>query len=97
MDLEKGQLQPKEFPDLFPKTKLVVFNTYSHTKAEPRFRVVTPFQQSLTVDEYVGLYNNVAAKIEDSGYWVKDEKKGLFPSGLDASKKPPSACSLPSE
>ena len=71
MDFESGQLQPDEFPDLFPKTKLVVFNTYSHTSENPRFRVVFPFDQQLNSDEYRLLYDQLVAKIHDAGYEVR--------------------------
>jgi hypothetical protein len=91
LDFEKGCLNPQQVCDLFPLTKMVAFNTYSHTSESPRFRVVFPFQQSLTADEDVLLYDNIAAKIEDAGYWVNDEKKGLLPSGLDISKKTPAS------
>jgi hypothetical protein len=92
MDFENGQLQPEELPDLFPKTKLLVFNTYSHTRKNSRFRVVFPFDQRLNSDEYRLLYDQMIAKIEDAGYEVKSHRKSSRPpSGLDISKKTPAS------
>jgi hypothetical protein len=31
LDLERGDLKPDEFPDLFPDTRMAIFNTYNHT------------------------------------------------------------------
>ena len=90
MDFEKGQLQPDEFPDLFPKTKLLVFNTYSHTSENPRFRVVFPFDAQLSPDEYCLLYDQLIAKIVDAGYEV-GRRMRRAPSGLDISKRTPSS------
>jgi hypothetical protein len=38
-----------------------------------------------------GQYDQIVAKIEDGGYWVKDRKGGLPPSGLDTSKRTPTS------
>jgi hypothetical protein len=90
MDFEKGQLQPDVFPDLFPKTKLLIFNTYSHTRENPRFRVVFPFDVQLSSDEYRLLYHQLIAKIQDAGYEVGRSLRRP-PSGLDISKRTPSS------
>ena len=66
MDFDKGELQPEELAKLFPMTKLAIFNTYSHSPKNPRFRVVFPFNQQLNPDEYVILYDQLIAKIRDA-------------------------------
>jgi hypothetical protein len=90
MDFENGDLSPDELPQLFPHIRLVVFNTYNHTEEAPRFRVVIPLTRSLSPENYELLYDNIIAKIEDSGYSVGS--KGTRRSGLDVGKK--SAVSL---
>jgi hypothetical protein len=70
MDFEDGDLRPEEIPKLFPHTRLAVFNTYNHTSENPRFRVVVPFEQAISPDDYAVLYDNLIAKIEDAGYIV---------------------------
>jgi hypothetical protein len=89
MDFEDGDLKPVEIPDLFPDIRLLVFNTYSHTKESPRFRVVIPFDDPLSLNQYSVLYENIIAKIEDAGYGVGKHRNGHLRSGLDRSKKAP--------
>jgi Type III restriction enzyme, res subunit len=90
MDFENGQLNPEQVAELFPMTKLVVFNTHSHTWENPRFRVVFPFDQPLDADDYGLLYDQLIAKIEDAGYEVGRSSRRR-PSGLDISKRTPSS------
>jgi hypothetical protein len=90
LDFENGQLHPQQVPDLFPLTKLLIFNSYNHSRKSPRFRVVFPFDQSLGPEEYIILYDNIIAKIADAGYSVGPGKTGK-PSGLDISKKTPAS------
>jgi hypothetical protein len=90
MDFENGQMNPEQVAGLFPRTQLLVFNTYSHTKKSPRFRVVFPFDQQLNPDEYRLLYDQLIAKIHDAGYAVGRSLRRP-PSGLDISKKTPSS------
>jgi hypothetical protein len=89
LDFENGDLKPDEIADLFPHLRLVVFNTFNHTAAEPRFRVIFLTSQQCTPDDYEILWDNIAVKIEDSGYWVKKEKRHLRPSGLDCFGRSP--------
>ena len=70
MDFEKGNLRPEEIPELFPHIRLAVFNTYNHTKENPRIRVVIPFDELISPENYIVLYDNVIAKLEDAGYSV---------------------------
>ena len=91
MDFEKGDITPEVMAELFPHVRLIVFNTYKHTKLAPRFRVVIPFDELILPEDYTVLYDNVIAKIEDAGYSVGKAQDGMR-SGLDVSKK--SATSL---
>ena len=90
MDFENGDLRPDELPNLFPRIRLVVFNTYNHTKEKPRFRVVIPFDQAISAADYAVLYDNIIEKIKDAGYSVGG-RKGHRRSGLDRSKKAPNS------
>ena len=90
MDFENGDLRPDELPNLFPRIRLVVFNTYNHTKEKPQFRVVIPFDQAISAADYAVLYDNIIEKIKDAGYSVGG-RKGHRRSGLDRSKKAPNS------
>jgi hypothetical protein len=75
----------------------VVFNTYNHTKETPRFRVVMPFDCSISPENYAVLYNNLIAKIVDAGYSVGKSRGGRR-SGLDThGTRPTSLFYLPSQ
>ena len=90
MDFENGDLQREEIAELFPHIRLAVFNTYSHTSENPRFRVVIPFDKPISAEDYVALYDNIIAKIVDAGYSVGKSRGGKR-SGLDVSKKSPTS------
>ena len=90
MDFENGDLKPDELSELFPQIRLLVFNTYNHSKEKPRFRVIIPFDEPISSDDYSLLYNNIIEKIEDAGYSV-GRGKGHPQSGLDVSKKTPTS------
>jgi hypothetical protein len=83
-----------KFPSLFPDTRMVVFNTFSHTTKNPRFRVYFPTTVIITPDVYEKIWDQLRLKLEDGGYGTGKLKKGskLKKSGLDKSKRAP--CSL---
>ena len=76
LDFEKGDLPPDELPNLFPNLRMVISNTYSHTADNPRFRVMIPTARSLTPETYELLYNQIAWKLEDAGYGLKEKDTG---------------------
>jgi hypothetical protein len=90
MDCEDGDLPPEKIAELFPLTRIAVFNTYSHTSENPRFRVVIPFDKPISAEDYIALYDNIVAKIVDAGYGV-GKSRGGNRSGLDVSKKSPTS------
>jgi hypothetical protein len=93
LDFEGGDLKPDEFPDLFPDTRMAIFNTYNHTPEAPRFRVVLPTKDIMTPEAYIQIWQQIELKLRDAGYSVGTPKKGcnLRRSGLDKSKKPPTS------
>jgi len=94
LDFEDGDLEPTEFPHLFPKTRMVICNTFSNTAKKPRFRVYIPTTDVMDADTYQCIWDQFKYKLEDAGYSVgKTEKwKTGRKSGLDTSKR--TACSL---
>jgi hypothetical protein len=91
LDFENGELKPDEIANLFPHLRLVIFNTFNNTNDKPRFRVVFPTTQSITPEAYEILWDNIASKIEDAGFWVFKKKPHLRSSGLDVSKRSPTS------
>ncbi len=90
LDFENGDLSPNEFAQLFPQIRLLIFNTYNHTKEKPRFRVFIPLSKLLTAAEYEILWDAVAAKIEAAGYSVRQSGDGPR-SGIDKGKRTPTS------
>jgi hypothetical protein len=106
LDFENGDLTPDELPSLFPRTRMILTNTFRHTVARPRYRVIIPTTDQLTPEAYLLLYEQIARKLEDASYAVSRGKRkaGLTSnaarqqSGLDWSKRlPTSLFYLPSQ
>jgi hypothetical protein len=103
LDFENGDLTPDEFPKLFPRTRMILTNTFRHTAARPRYRVIIPTTDQLTSETYLLLYELIAGKLEDAGYAVPRRKPkaghaARQQSGLDWSKRlPTSLFYLPSQ
>jgi hypothetical protein len=89
MDFENGELSPKELPLLFPDIRMVVTNSFSSTREKPRYRAIIPTDQPMTPDAYKAIYDCIAAKLEDGGYYVGNRRRrgATKPSGLDWSKR----------
>ena len=91
---------------LFPRTRMILTNTFRHTVARPRCRVIIPTADQLTPETYLLLYEQIARKLEDAGYAVPRRKPtagrtsnaAKQQSGLDWSKRlPTSLFYLPSQ
>jgi hypothetical protein len=89
MDFENGDLAPKELPALFPDLRMVITNSFSSTKEKPRFRAIIPTDQPMRPDAYRAIYDCIATKLEDGGYYVGNRRRrgAKKPSGLDWSKR----------
>jgi hypothetical protein len=103
LDFEDGDLGPGELAALFPRTRMLVVNSYNHRSDKPRFRVVTLLDRPLTPAAHELVFDNIARKIEDAGYFVNRTRKrdknkakplpptGKLRSGLDWSKRTPAS------
>jgi hypothetical protein len=92
-DFENGDLSSDEFAKLFPRIKMVIFNSYRHTKAKPRFRVVMFTSTPLTIEAYKLIYKMVRTKLMEAGYHTKitQPHKTMEQSGMDWSKHTPTS------
>ena len=98
LDLEDGDLRPEELAALFPNVRLVVTNSFHHKSDKPRFRAVILTDRPLTAEAHELLFDNVAQKIEDAGYFIsrlrknhKTRRGANRRSGLDWSKRTPTS------
>jgi hypothetical protein len=91
LDFEKGEMKPETLADLFPYTRMVIFNSYNHEPNLPRFHVFIALTRRLTPKAHRFIWDQIKAKIEDVGYWVREPKPKMIPSGLDHLTRSP-AC-----
>ena len=59
LDNDGGDLSPDEFARLFPQLRMVIWNTYSSTVENPRWRCFIPTSDPLSVDDYTGLTRQI--------------------------------------
>ncbi len=98
LDFDGGLLMPNEFARMFSDVKWMLFNSFNNGKnGQTKYRVVFPTKSPMTSEMYHLIWDAVAARIKDFGYYVgtdiayeKAIKTGrnMPPkSGLDASKR----------
>ena len=75
LDFEDGDLSPWELAALFPRTRMLVVNSYNHRSDKPRFRAVMLLDRPLTPAAHELLIDNIARKIEDAGYFIDRTRK----------------------
>ena len=100
IDIENGDLTPKQFESLFPSLKMVVTNTYRHTNAKPRYRVIIFTNTIMSPDAYEAIMKDIRWKLEEAGYSVGSKKQTSkkLKSGFDVSKaSPTSLFSIPGQ
>jgi hypothetical protein len=97
-DVEGGNLPYKEWPRIFPHIKMVAFNTHSHTKEAPRYRVVILTNKTMSVEVYRELWHQIKARIVSEGYAL-DKIDPLRPNlkahGIDRKYNPSDMFYLP--
>jgi hypothetical protein len=89
LDFEDGDLTHQEFADLFPRLRIVVFNTWSSTKADLRWRAYIPTSQAIPAGIYRLITGQILKIVVDAGYRLpkRDESKpGQKAHGIDQTK-----------
>ncbi|WP_156467664.1 hypothetical protein [Methylobacterium sp. Leaf91] len=90
LDFDVGNLAHKELAAIFPGLRIAAFNSFSSTKAEPRYRVYIPTSRSMLAKEYTSIIDQIIQVVKDSGYPLakRDEKRpGQKAHGIDMSKR----------
>ena len=89
LDFEDGDLSHAEFAKLFPRLEIVIFNTWSSTKAKPRWRAYLPISETITADVYAAITGEILKVIRDAGYPLPKRdvaKPHLKAHGIDLTK-----------
>lgn len=67
-DVEGGNLAYQEWARIFPHINVIAYNTYSHTKKNPRYRICFPTKTVMTSEAYKELWHQVKQVIVNEGY-----------------------------
>lgn len=59
LDNDGGGISPEEFAELFPHLRVVVFNSFSSTKAFPRWRAYIPTSHLMPVEVHVRIMREI--------------------------------------
>lgn len=91
LDNDGGDLTHAEFARLFPKLRMVIWNTYSSTKANPRWRCFIPMTAAVDGEVYRGLVRQIEQTLWQAGYASAQEiashpKTRLKRHGFDIGK-----------
>lgn len=93
LDFDSGDLTPKGFADLFPNLRMTIYNTFSSTKKDMRFRVFIPALSDMPLEVYRAITGHMLQCITDAGYGLPKRTKGdkRKAHGLDTGKLGPAS------
>lgn len=102
LDIEKGTMTHGEFADAFPHIHFVAYNTFSHTREKPRYRIYIPTNRVMTDAEYRLLFNEIVYALESKGFrrgksYLDDRSVGSLDKyhGIDHRPQPCAVFALP--
>jgi hypothetical protein len=77
LDNDGGDLSHAEFAKLFPALRVVVWNTFSSTQAQPRWRAFIPTTLAMDIHVHRLIMRQIHNTLNKAGYWSRDQlKKG---------------------
>jgi hypothetical protein len=68
LDFDEGDTTIRQAEQLFPKTKSVIYTTFSHKPRHPKLRIILPFERPVDADEYARIWDWAASKITKAGH-----------------------------
>ena len=89
LDNDGGDLTHTAFARLFPTVRMVAWNTYSSTRAKPRWRCFIPSTHAVTAEAYKSIIEQLMLVLRWAGYGTHAEKAAqphLRTHGFDTSK-----------
>ncbi len=99
LDNDGGDLTHEEFARLFPRLRMVIFNSYSSTPEKPRWRVFIPTTIAMPIAAHKAIGEQIMRTLNRAGYWSKkqleanDRIKSRKHHGFDMGKLTPAVCS----
>lgn len=97
LDNDGGDLSPDQFARLFPRLRMAIFNSYSSTRDQPRWRVFIPTIFAMSVGAYKAIVGHIMLTLNEAGYWSQQQladghqRKSTKHHGFDMSKLVPSS------
>lgn len=73
LDNDGGDLTCEEFASLFPYLRMAIWNTYSSTPEEPRWRVFIPTTRAMTVEVHKEIIEQIKRQLAEEGYCCESE------------------------
>lgn len=102
LDFDEGDLCLEKFTTMLPQIEMIAYNTFNHTKYNPRFRVLIPTSRAMRVYEAVSIYHEITHVLNSNGYRIGTRKNSRIVrkdnyaySGLDYRPNPSLLSGLP--
>ena len=70
LDFDHGNLRHTDFKNIFPKIRIVAFNTWSTAPDKIRWRAYIPTIRVMTPEEYRVLTAMIVSGVQEAGYWL---------------------------
>lgn len=81
MDNDGGDLPHEFFAALFPRLRMVVYNSYSSTTEKPRYRVFIPTDMPMSVEVHKLIIAQIEKKLKHQGYYSEKQLKKMAEKG----------------
>jgi hypothetical protein len=97
LDNDGGDLTHEEFARLFPRLRMVIFNSYSSTREKPRWRAFIPTTVAMPIIAHKAICQQIMRTVNRDGYWSKKQLdadpriKSRKHHGFDLGKLTPSS------
>jgi hypothetical protein len=97
LDNDGGDLTHQEFARLFPRLRMVIFNSYSSTREKPRWRVFIPTTIAMPIAAHRAIGDQIMRTVNRGGYWSEQQLeadariKSRRTHGFDMGKLTPSS------
>ena len=97
LDHDGGDLTHEEFARLFPRLRMVIFNSYSSTPEKPRWRVFIPTTIAMPIAAHSAIGEQIMRTLNRAGYWSRKQLeaneriKSRKHHGFDMGKLTPSS------
>jgi len=73
LDNDGGDLTHQEFARLFPRLRMVIFNSYNSTRDKPRWRVFIPTTVAMPIAAHRAIGEQIMRTLNRDGYWSKKQ------------------------